>query len=565
MRYLSFTIENYRAISGPLTIDLKRRALLPVIGINESGKTTILHAILAFDHFNDSHDGGRHLKDTRNLYRTSSAESLITAEIETSPDELRMILTELASDHPEVASVLTQLARKRVLPSTLQLQRNLSTRKHQVLTSPFNRSDISDMVGKEIVRNAPYILFFDDFRDKVDEEILIDLSQADNPGGWLGILDQLFRATDSTFSVFALPGMEERQQKSVLAKVKRRLNATLTNEWQNFRLDDRDALELSIDLKKVPRADGGIQYYLKLDIVERDAAGDEHFFFITDRSKGFFWFFNFVMKLEFNPKLVSTDDPSTIYLLDEPGSYLHASAQSKLCHKLRSLSERNRVIYCTHSHYLLNPEVIPLSSIHVADKDGNGNISLVPIHRHRGDILEQRSAFQPVLDALRIRPFLMDLSHSRTIIVEGVFDYYALEMFRQNRPVGVLPSVGAHSIKFYISLLFAWQVDFRALWDADDAGRQCHAEAIELFGEDIAAARFRLLPCAADRKCIMQDLFSGEDLALFRRELDIADESSFEKTIAAVFFSSRRAELIARVSQGTRERFERLYGTLDLT
>ena len=71
MRYLRFTINNYRAIVGPLTIDVSKPKLMPIVGVNESGKTTVLHALFAFDHFNDEmNDDGRHLRDTANLYRT---------------------------------------------------------------------------------------------------------------------------------------------------------------------------------------------------------------------------------------------------------------------------------------------------------------------------------------------------------------------------------------------------------------------------------------------------------------------------------------------------------------
>ena len=72
------------------------------------------------------------------------------------------------------------------------------------------------------------------------------------------------------------------------------------------------------------------------------------------------------------------------------------------------------------------------------------------------------NAAQPLTSthALQIKPFLLDLSHSRTIIVEGIFDYYTMEIFRQNRPVGILPSVGADSIKYYVSLMIAWQIVF---------------------------------------------------------------------------------------------------------
>jgi ABC-type cobalamin/Fe3+-siderophores transport system ATPase subunit len=564
MRYISFTIKNYRAITGPLVINLDKKSLLPIIGINESGKTTILQAIFAFDSYNDNFNDGLHLKDTRNLYLTSPLPALVEAQIEITNDEMQQMLIVSASSDEGSKEILGKLKRThRKFPNKLTVQRNLETRQYTILTAPFNQSELADKLPATILGLTPFILFFDDFRDKIEEKIVIDPKKKDDRAGWLAILEQLFKRTDKDLSVFDLPGMEERQRKSVLAKVKRHLNKTLTEEWQNFRLDDREALEISIDMQKETLANNLESHHLKLNIVERDTNGDDHYFFISDRSKGFFWFFNFVMKLEFNPKVLSADDRNTIYLLDEPGSYLHAFGQSKLCTKLRSLSESNRVIYCTHSHYLLNPEVIPLSSIHVADKDGNGNVTLVSIHEYKGNILERRSAFQPVLDALQIKPFLLDLSHSRTIIVEGIFDYYAMEIFRQNRPIGILPSVGADSIKYYVSLMIAWQISFRALWDNDDAGRKAKRNAEDLFGSDIAEKYFFLLPAPQGTKRIMQNLFDPHDLKLFREELEIP-ESSFEKTIAALFFSPQKGELVAKISQKTRANFEELFRSLNL-
>jgi energy-coupling factor transporter ATP-binding protein EcfA2 len=564
MRYISFTIKNYRAITGPLVINLDKKSLLPIIGINESGKTTILQAIFAFDSYNDEFNDGLHLKDTSNLYLTSPLPALVEAQIEITNDEMQQMLLVSASSYEGSKEILGKLKRTpRKFPNKLTVQRNLETLQYSILTAPFNQNELADQLPTTILGMTPFILFFDDFRDKIEEKIVIDPKKKDERAGWLAILEQLFKRTDKDLSVFDLPGMEERQRKSVLAKVKRHLNRTLTEEWQNFRLDDREALEISIDMQKETLTNQVDSPYLTLNVVERDSSGDDHYFFISDRSKGFFWFFNFVMKLEFNPKILSVDDRNTIYLLDEPGSYLHAFGQSKLCNKLRSLSESNRVIYCTHSHYLLNPEVIPLSGIHVADKDGNGNVTLISIHEYKGNILERRSAFQPVLDALQIKPFLLDLSHSRTIIVEGIFDYYAMELFRQNRPIGILPSVGADSIKYYVSLMIAWQISFRALWDNDDAGRKAKRDAEDLFGPDIGEKSFFLLPASQGTKRIMQNLFDPHDLKLFREELEIP-ESSFEKTIATLFFSPQKGELVAKVSQKTRANFEELFRSLNL-
>jgi len=608
MRYNRFVIRNYRAITGPLEIDVQKTALTPVVGINESGKTTILHAVFAFDYYNDDlNDDGRHLKDTSNLYRTSSPPPVIEAEIEMTRSELNAAILQCELHHAALKPELVALKKRRALPNVMTIRRNLHTLKYSWDFQRIGSPEVQDELARSVILNLPFILFFDDFRDKIVERIEIVAAKRGNVTGWLSIVEQLFKQTDKAFSVFDLPDLEERKRKTVLAKVQRHLNETLTKEWQTFRLDDRDPLRISIDFdqavsvhdpaisegKAVPLASAAnmlgvlapspqfrpatpqapkpnapvaiTRNYVTFHVVETDSAGDEHFFFISDRSKGFYWFFNFVMKLEFNPKVVA-DDAHTVYLLDEPGSYLHAFAQRKLCHKLRQLSERNRVIYCTHSHYLLDPDIIPVSSIAVADKDGDGNVSLVPITQYHGATSVTRSALQPVLDALQIRPFVYDLTATHaTVITEGIYDYFAIELFRNNRSISVLPSVGADSIKFYISLLIAWQVEFRALWDNDGEGREKYAQACDLFGSGIAGRGLRLLPMAAGQpRRIMQDLFHGNDLVHVRTELGLTRDCSFKRTLHSLFYSPRRAELVQTMSQTTKQNFEQLFESLNL-
>lgn len=414
--------------------------------------------------------------------------------------------------------------------------------------------------------SLPYILYFDDFRDKIAERIEIPADKDDESlSDWLAIIQQLFKQTDKSFSIFKLAQIEVRQRRTVLSKVQRHLNETLTKEWQSFRLDDRDALKISIEFEQ--SGSSVLRNFLKLDVVETDGNGDEHFFFISDRSKGFYWFFNFVMKLEFNPKIVASgSEVRSIYLLDEPGSYLHAFAQKKLCLKLRQISEKNSVIYCTHSHYLLDPDAIPISSIVIADKDSSGDITLTRMIEYRGAITDNRSALQPVLDALQIKPYSLDLIHTQTtVIVEGMYDYYLLEMLRGDRQIAILPSVGAGSIKFYISLMIAWQVKFRALWDNGPEGRKKFSDAEELFGSEISRRCLRLLPAtSADGKRIMQNLIDGSDIVRLRDELQIAKESSFERVVLALFYSSRRNELVQQFSQETLANFDELFTSLSI-
>jgi len=53
MKYKQFIIKNYKAIENEMVIDINKYSLIPIIGINECGKTTILKAIFTFDHNND--------------------------------------------------------------------------------------------------------------------------------------------------------------------------------------------------------------------------------------------------------------------------------------------------------------------------------------------------------------------------------------------------------------------------------------------------------------------------------------------------------------------------------
>lgn len=565
MRYLKFVIENYRAITGPLEIDLSKRSLMPIIGINESGKTTVLQAIFAFDINNDDTSGEkRHLKDIQNLYRTQPARPLVTAHIYYAKHELASIIRDLIKDHAHATYVaeLRRLLRTGSFPQELVLTRDLLANKYSFHAAPLKGSSCEQLVASKVLGNLPWILYFDDFRDRIDDKFELPTESATSFTGWLAILERLFDQTEKGLSLKNLAKMEPRQRKSTIAKVERHLNATLTNEWHQFRLDDREALNISLDFVTEPNASGAMKNYIKLDIVEKDAQENRHYFFISDRSKGFFWFFNFVMKLEFNPKIVAGGDGGSIYLLDEPGSYLHATAQTRLCAKLQSLSRTNKVIYCTHSHYLLDPSHIPFSEIVVAGKDSARNIHLVPVHEYSGSERERRLAFQPIMDALGIKPFLLDITKPLVVLVEGIYDFYSLSAFSENEDHHVVPSVGADSIKYFASLLIAWGVKFKLLWDNDDEGRKHMGKAREAFGDDIAERHFMLLPSKKGNR-IMQNLYDGTDLRIIRERLGIPANSSYEKTVAALYFSSSRLEIIGTLNGNTRENFRELWAEIE--
>jgi len=547
---------------------------MPIIGINECGKTTVLNAIFAFDEVNDSWNKGAHLNGIHNLYTTEVEDAIIESTIEISEDELLDVIKSIEKDKdiaPEKKKGIKGLKQDiKGLSEPLVIQRNLETKKYSISNEFFEkRKSLSPLVAEEIVRNCPYILYFDDFNEAVEDKMKIEIGDDGNVDSWLSIMYQLFKKAEGGHSIFDLKKMEKKRRKSVISDAEELLNDSLTKEWSKFSLEGGNAVHVSIDYdteehKASEGVAGTTTEYLSLGIIEK--LGEKNRFFgIRDRSKGFFWFFNFVMKLEFNPKVRHSSDKDTIYLLDEPGSYLHANAQSKLCEKLKKLSKDNIVIYCTHSHYLLNPDSVPISSVKVVEKDDSG-IHMKPIGETSANLKEKRGAFQPLIDALEIPLFAADYAQNNIVLTEGIYDYYVFNLYKQFGPRGTsklnyYPCVNAQSIAFNISLMIFGGKKYAALWDDDEEGRGEKEKAEKYFGE-VEAKKFMVLPALKKRKSyILQDVFDGKDLKMIRDELVLPAHSSFEKTILNLYYAptDKQKKILKKTSKVTSERLKLIY------
>jgi len=73
---------------------------------------------------------------------------------------------------------------------------------------------------------------------------------------------------------------------------------------------------------------------------------------LKNRSKGFNWFFSFIVWFS---KIQEDKGFRYILLLDEPGLNLHASAQSDLLRFIEDLSNNYQIIYTTHSPFMVDP------------------------------------------------------------------------------------------------------------------------------------------------------------------------------------------------------------------
>jgi predicted ATP-dependent endonuclease of OLD family len=380
VKYEHFRIVKYKAISSPVTISLKHN-LIPIIGVNECGKTTILKGIFAFDFRNDELITDKsHITSASNLYKVNDPEPcIIEAEILFDKEFFKNELEAFQEDRNKLEAVAFSLKFTDFIEEwgleSIVIQRVLNGKLiYQIDAEIFTEEDKDcvDAFCKHIIKHLPQMMFFDDFNDKIPEKIEVSLS---NPyySGWSGIFLRLLASATEGMSVRDLFNLEEEKIDSALSDVKRRLEETISKEWTGMKLSDEKgkALGFKID-RKYDQAAQTAHFTIK---VVETVEGAERVFLLHSRSKGFYWFFNFVMKLMFSPDRSIQDNNRVIFLLDEPGSYLHVSAQKELCKKLATL-ENATIIYCTHSHNLLHPEHVKLPSIKICGKEANGNIRL---------------------------------------------------------------------------------------------------------------------------------------------------------------------------------------------
>lgn len=617
MKYRKIIIHEYRGIRDPIEFNLERESIFPLVGVNECGKTTILEAILAFDHTADKQNGGRHLKDVENLYSLKKGLPRVSAEIQIEPKQLityfkkcqkevsnadalvaRLVVPESDdSTKRDVSSLLkefdlrvdrflkrpvTEDGSTPIAASDIEKVRDLRSKRREQdrireLTTEVSQSTfdcititrnlgpgigykldcgidlpvrLQNRLAQMIVADLDYILYFDDFRHDVPERISI---KSDSKNEWTSILSTLFQSAHEDLNLFELPSMDPRRRQTAIAKAEKSLNKTLTAQWEKFHLEDKKSLEIRVNYHE----ENGPE--IELDIKERSEDEDEFFFGIKDRSKGFFWFFNFVMRLEFNPKK-NMGEGRIIYLLDEPGSYLHARAQDKLCTKLMELSRTSQVFYCTHSHHLIDPHVIPFNSIRIVEKSESKEIAVKTIHSHNSD-RRKDAAFQPIFEALQIRPAALDLDQKRVLVVEGLYDFLAYDMFK-TADMAIVPAVNANSIQYHISWLLAWGVDYRALWDNDEEGREKFEQASSYFGAEEANRSFRLIPLRNKKKRRLEELFDDADLSRMKSACNLPNSAKFNKVLLAVYYSVDRKLILDSLGTDTKKAFEEVFKSL---
>ena len=257
---------------------------------------------------------------------------------------------------------------------------------------------------------------------------------------------------------------------------------------------------------------------------------------LSNRSKGFNWFFSFIVWFS---RIQEDKSNDYILLLDEPGLNLHAAAQSDLLNFIEDLCSEYKIIYTTHS-----PFMVPsgkLERVRTIYEGKNGSEISEAIQQKDPDTLF------PLQAALGYDIAQNLFINKKNLLVEGPSDLIYLTMMSALLEAGgkeglkhditIVPVGGLDKVTSFISLLRGQKLILVCLLDS--------------FTDQKGKKRLEDL--------VMQKIIKEKDILFFDEfsslEGDVADlEDLLEKTEYLNFFNSAFSEVddIKSVPEGSR-------------
>lgn len=519
MIYNSFKIKNFKGIDE-VTIDFSNSRIITLVGLNESGKTSIMEGIYLFYRMVK---GEQLTTEQLNEFRPKGIDFSGAVEISGS-----LLLEE--EDKKKIEHYWKNTLRKR---SSLEFPAEFSynykfifelhTYKETKQTCSFaiktknSKRDLADTdnpnwgslisyIKSDIV---PEILYYDDFIFQIPERICFtktgtteteDVADKNNKI-WQSVVSDILRSVNNRllFQNHVVDNWEKDKDTAgnSLAQMEKVLNEKITSRWGD--LFGKNKINFK-EIKLFPEYAAD-----KLYITFKISTQSKQEFLVRERSKGFKWFFSFLLFTEFRKKRT----PNIFFLLDEPASNLHSSAQAKILEALQELSKDSLVAYSTHSHHLIKPEWLGGAYVCINESLSNeilagglnleegAKITAMKYYTYVGKGLgsDNISYFQPILDRLDYKPSVVEPTPD-IIILEGKNDWYSFTYFQDvilktKKKLNFYPGAGRDKLYDIIRLYLSWGKNFIVLLDGDD-GVKSQKQYVKEFGEYVKDKVFTL-------------------------------------------------------------------------
>lgn len=509
MKYQKFIIENYKGIKK-IILDLNKipnSKIFTLVGLNESGKTSILEAINLLR--NNVNDKDAHKLIPKNKKSNFNESVSVKAYLNLDEEDKEKIIEYCKKIKPEFKPKknIDEISIKKkytfensnfknfVSEWSLSLEGTLGRGKTVKSLYKIDKEAWNKVVHHIEINFFPKILYYSDFLFEFPEKIYLEEIQSEGKKQkeyrkvLQDILDHF--GDGRTIETHILERLKSNSEEnlealdSILSEMSSLLTEKIFKSWEEIFEKSNKEIEILIN-----KDNNG--HYIQVRIKQ----GKDKYF-IQERSLGFRWFFSFLLFTEFRKERIE-DLGETLFLLDEPANNLHQNAQQKLLNTFEKLTSKCKLIYSTHSHHLINPKF--LSGTYIIrnkainyENDTNFNQDETDIDSTRyskfvSSYPSEEVHFKPILDSLSYQPSQLELI-AKIICLEGKFDYYTFK-FVEKILVGketyhFYPGASVDKYENLFRLYLGWNKDFIAIFDGDKGGikakkRYCDEVSLEL-------------------------------------------------------------------------------------
>ncbi len=503
MKLKKFRIKNFKSINDSGDCYLTDTITI-LAGKNESGKTSILEALEDFD-------TDEKIRDTAKPIKSPEAIPEISITFIVEKDTVKEVLTEIGSTQKVVADIELEIIKtfpdiytfgKTTKENELfgtkeveKIQKSIKDKwskikalhtKYPQLGGISSDFEFSDLISEKALltafktATAPNIPQIDEKDRENFSKILVEIeTEIQNLENFITVEDKFFKALKKWIPNFVFFNSFEDifPNKIPFAELE-------TNEWiqdlavisdlnvatiKTSTARDKQKHKTDINIK----LNSDYEKFWSQDVsslsVDWDSQ-DLHFWIQEDgypyepslRSKGRQWHLAFYIKVSAR----ANENVPNIILIDEPGLFLHATAQKDILNKLEDSAREIQLIFSTHSTYLLEADKLnQIRLIHRTKKAGTKIENKV-------HALADKETLTPILTAigLELSAGITTLDKGNNVVVEGSSDLYYLNAFKKilsKDSVNFIFGGGAGNMPVVGTILHGWGGKVIYLYDND--------------------------------------------------------------------------------------------------
>lgn len=511
-----FRVRDFRSIKDTDWQPLSPDNVTVLVGQNESGKSSILEAL--------SHIG-RSKKLKLADMRSDSGRPNVAIRAMVSSEDLDGFLDGLPDDFCKLAKAafaeakgdLTieyvadsgvdadalngRLVSPTVLPHMPEALR--ATLGEEEAAGRRRLDDAWSKFEEWVVEDVPLFTLYREESSSLPDSIFLDGAPlfANQPGG-AGARNFI---SVSGLKVKELLDADDRRRSTLIRHANDRVNTELRKFWtQLLGKESRITIECEFGRRPPNDPEKPGAPYLSFWVSE----GIERFY-PSQRSRGTRWFVSVFLHL----LAIEARKVDSIVMLDEPGSFLHATAQDDVRRLIERVAENCPVIYSTHNPSLVDFEKpYRILAIERAQGDEHANTQVLRALKLASASTE---TLTPILEKMGA-----DIRHQTVIqrtgnvVLEEPSAHFYLRAFelllRRNDGLAFIAASGVNNVPTLFSLLLAWRLKFSVLLDDDSQARDVRKRIVKDFfgGEDSNADQQLVRMRGADG---IEDVFSRHD------------------------------------------------------